>query len=107
MDSDRTDRDPIVSEGTYAVVDATDDESADYWLRSDRGDEFPLRQDDLEDAVTALSRVHKQRSDPEGAPETTELTCHDCGKTWQYAGADEHATCPNCETEVPVEGIGP
>ncbi|WP_306054981.1 hypothetical protein [Natronococcus wangiae] len=107
MASDRIDRDPIVSEGPYAVVGATDEESADYWLVSDQGDEFPLRQGDLEDAVTALSRLHNQRADADGAPETTELTCHACGKTWQYAGSNQHATCPSCETEVPVEGIGP
>jgi hypothetical protein len=54
MNSDRGDREPIVNEGAHAVVEATDDESADYWLVSDWGGEFPLRQENFEDAVTAL-----------------------------------------------------
>ena len=108
-----SDRDPIVSEGRYAVVAADDAESADYWFVDDDDHAVPLEGATLHDAATVLSRVRNMRTDPEGtgtetaSGDGTELTCHDCGKTWTYTGDDEHAACPNCETEVPVEGIGP
>ena len=125
MDDSSTDRDrprdPIVSEGRYAVVAADESDAADYWFVADGDDgeggtdggAVPLTDTELEDAATALSRFRNARTDPEGrGAETasgggTELTCHECGATWTYTGSDEHATCPNCETEVPVEGIGP
>lgn len=111
---DTGDRDPIVSEGRYAIVAADDADAADFWFVADDGDRaVPLADTDLDDAATALSRFRNARTDPEGTgTETasgngTELTCHDCGKTWTYTGDEEHTSCPNCETEVPIEGIGP
>ena len=122
------DREPIVSEGRYAVVEAEDADAADYWFVAggDNGENVeggesggigdravPLTDVELDDAATALSRFRNARTDSEGrGSETesgtgTELTCHECGTTWTYTGSDEHAACPNCETEVPVEGIGP
>ncbi|NUB91280.1 hypothetical protein HT576_09635 [Haloterrigena sp. SYSU A121-1] len=113
-DDATAERDPIVSEGRYAVVAAADTESADYWFVTDDGDyAVPLEDATLHDAATVLSRVRNMRTDPEGtgtetaSGDGTELTCHDCGETWTYTGSDEHAACPNCGTEVPVEGIGP
>ncbi|WP_394743038.1 hypothetical protein [Natronococcus roseus] len=112
MDDSSADRDPIVSEGRYAIVDAADDESADYWFVLEGDDRrLPIADDELDDAATALSRFRNARSDPEGRrPESrdgVELTCQDCDTTWTYTGSDEHAACPNCETEVPLGGIGP
>ena len=113
-DDATTDRDPIVSEGRYAVVAADDDETADFWFVADDGDgAVPLEDAALHDAATVLSRFRNMRTDSGGtgaetaSDDGTELTCHECGKTWTYTGGDEHAACPNCETEVPVEGIGP
>lgn len=114
---DRADRDPIVSEGPYAIVDATDDEQAEYRLvastdekrstTTDREPGVPIDDTTVGDLAAAVSRLRGLTSDVEDAPGPVELTCHDCGKTWTHAGSDEHATCPNCETEVPLEGIGP
>lgn len=114
MDDSSADREPIVSEGRYAVVAADDSEGADYWLvADDHAHSVPLEEAELDDAATVLSRFQRARNDPEGtgteteAASGTELTCQECGKTWTYTGSNEHAPCPNCETEVPVEGIGP
>jgi hypothetical protein len=107
MDRTRTDRNSIVSEGAHAIVDATAEEPADYWLVSEQGEAFPLRQGELDDVATALSRLRGLRSDVGEKPETTELVCPECETAWQYAGSETHAACPNCEAEVPVEGIGP
>ncbi|MDS0474014.1 hypothetical protein [Natrinema sp. 1APR25-10V2] len=109
-----TDREPIVSEGQYAIVDAAESESAAYRLVSspddsaaqhDRG--VPIDTATVDDLEAVVSRLRGLETDTEDEPETVELTCHECGKTWTYTGGDEHASCPNCETEVPVEGIGP
>lgn len=115
--TDRADREPIVSEGPYAIVDATDSDPADYWLVSSRDGatadadehryEVPVDETAIDDLATAVSRLRGLKTDAEGSSESVELTCHECGKTWTYTGSDEHASCPDCETEVPVEGIGP
>lgn len=32
-----------------------------------------------------------------------DLTCHNCGYTWDYGGnSDYYATCPRCHYKVPV-----
>ncbi|WP_226481697.1 hypothetical protein [Natrinema amylolyticum] len=114
---DQSDRDPIVSEGPYAIVDASDGDRADYRLVStdddggadaaDRQRGVPIDDASIADLEAIVSRLRGLKTDVEDAPESIELTCHECGKTWTYTGSDEHASCPNCETEVPVEGIGP
>ncbi|QSW98365.1 hypothetical protein [Haloterrigena alkaliphila] len=114
MNDASADGEPIASEGRYAVVAAEESESTDYWfVTDDREHAVPLGDTDLDAAATVLSRVRNARTDAGGtgsgaeSSDGVELTCHECGKTWTYTGGDEHASCPNCETEVPVEGIGP
>ncbi|NHN47588.1 hypothetical protein G9464_08265 [Halostella sp. JP-L12] len=107
MTDDDDDRDPVESEGSIAVVPATDDESPAYWLRSDEGDALPLREDDIGDLYAVASRLHNRQADADTLPDPVEVTCHECGKTWQHTGSADRATCPNCETTTPVEGIGP
>ena len=107
MTADKRDRDPAEREGSIAVVHATEDESPAYWLRSDDGDAFPLREDDVGDAYAVLSRLRSQQADAGTMPDPVEVTCHECGKTWQHTGSGDKATCPNCEATTPVEGIGP
>ncbi|WP_436347715.1 hypothetical protein [Natronorubrum sp. FCH18a] len=114
MADEHAEREPIVSEGRYAVVGGDDSADADYRLVvEDQADGLPLEETELDDLEAVVSRFRKARSDPEGtgtgteAPDSVELECHECGKTWTYTGSEEHAACPNCETEVPVEGIGP
>lgn len=117
MDDDRFDREPIVSEGRYAIVDAAADDPADYWLVSsddsetadtdDHRHRIPVDDTEIADLAATVSRLRGLKTDAEDLPEQVELTCHECGKTWAHTGSDEHASCPNCETEVPVEGIGP
>ncbi|SDJ91170.1 hypothetical protein [Natronorubrum texcoconense] len=111
MVNEHPDREPIVSEGRYAVV-ADDDADAEYRLVVE-GHEggLPLPERELDDLETVVSRFRNARHDSGGTepetPDSVELNCHECGKTWTYTGSEEHAACPNCETEVPVEGIGP
>lgn len=108
------DREPIVSEGRYAIVAGDDDVDAEYRLvAEDQGEGLPIAETELDDLETVVSRFRSARADPEGTGtgtethDSVELNCHECGKTWTYTGSEEHAPCPNCETEVPVEGIGP
>lgn len=103
------DREPIVSEGQYAVVHAAADETADYWFVAGSSHAVPLEEEAVDDAAAALSRFRDVRSDAEGATttESAAMSCHSCGKTWTYTGSDDHAVCPGCGTAVPVEGIGP
>ncbi|WP_440769631.1 hypothetical protein [Natronorubrum sp. DTA28] len=110
MADEHADREPIVSEGRYAVV--ADDADAEYRLVVE-GHEggLPLPEGELDDLETVVSRFRNAHHDS-GSTETetsdsVELDCHECGKTWTYTGSEEHAACPNCETEVPVAGIGP
>ena len=113
MADDHPTPDPIVSEGRYAVID--DDETATYRLvvtdgdalESESVDGIPVDESAVEDLAAAVERLRGRLTDTDEPSTATELTCHECGKTWTYTGSDEHAACPNCETEVPVEGIGP
>ena len=103
------DRDEVAREGRYAVVAAGSDESPDYWLVADddRDRRVPIGQADVDDAHAVVSKLRGQRTDVDDGSAGVALTCQECGKEWTYTGSDEHASCPNCETEVPVEGIGP
>ncbi|WP_440765828.1 hypothetical protein [Natronorubrum sp. DTA7] len=114
MADEHAEREPIVSEGRYAVVAGDDDADAEYRLVVEgREGGLPLPEKELDDLETVVSRFRSARHDSEstetgtGTPDSVELDCHECGKTWTYTGSKEHAACPNCETEVPVEGIGP
>ncbi|SEQ46391.1 hypothetical protein [Natrinema salaciae] len=116
MADDPTDREPIVSEGPFAIVDASDDEPAAYRLVSratdpadaaERRPGIPIDDTEIDDLAAVVSRLRGLKTDVAESPEPAELTCHECGTAWTYTGSDEHASCPNCETEVPVEGIGP
>ena len=103
----RADRTPIVEQDPIAIVPAADDESCAFWLINDGGDEFPLRREELETVTSALSRLNEHETDADASSEPLEITCHECGKTWQHAGSTDRATCPSCGATTPVEGIGP
>ena len=114
MADEYADREPIVSEGRYAVVAGGEDTDAEYRLVTEgEGDGLPIAETELDDLEAVVSRFRSARTDSVGTgtgtetPDSVELDCHECGKTWTYTGSNEHAACPNCETEVPVEGIGP
>lgn len=107
MTTDEPDREPLVEEGRMTIVETADAETATYRLRAADGAEFPLREADVDDLATALSRLRARQNDAESTPETVEITCHECGKTWQHAGSGESATCPDCGTVTTVEGAGP
>ena len=114
MTDENPDRERIVSEGRYAVVAGDDDADAEYRLVVEgREGGLPLPERELDELYAVISLFRRARTDPEGTGTGTEtrdsdeLNCHECGKTWTYTGSEEHAPCPNCETEVPVEGIGP
>ncbi|MXV64024.1 hypothetical protein GS429_18535 [Natronorubrum sp. JWXQ-INN-674] len=114
MVDDTPDRNPIVSEGRYAIVDAGESEAVDFWLVADGEDDasdaehrVPLERTEIDDAYAVLSRLRAELTDADDGRDSVELSCHSCGKTWTYTGSDEHVACPNCETEVPIEGVGP
>ncbi|XVH30670.1 hypothetical protein ACNS7O_09710 [Haloferacaceae archaeon DSL9] len=107
MVPDTPDDDRIAREGRLEIVAAADDAPHAYLLRSDDGDEFPIRTADADDLYALVDRLHDRYADAEERPEAIEITCHACGKTWQHAGGDPQATCPNCGTLTPVEGAGP
>lgn len=115
MADDHRARERIVSEGRYAVVDTPSDDTATYRLvvtdgdadETESGGGIPADDTTIDDLAATVERLRGRLSDTDDSPESVELTCHECGKTWNYTGSDEHASCPNCEAEVPVEGIGP
>lgn len=113
MDDSSAEREPIVSEGRYAIVDADESDGADYWLvagdspDADTEQRVPLERPGIDDIYAVISRFRSTQTDADDGPDSVELSCHSCGKTWTYTGSDEQASCPNCETEVPVKGIGP
>lgn len=38
---------------------------------------------------------------------TLQVECHRCGYEWGYTGSsDYYASCPQCKTSVPIEGVG-
>lgn len=107
MPIDRQERDRVASRGRIAVVSGTDGEPAAYWLVTEDGEEFPIEASDVEDVYAVLSRLRDRQVDDGVASDPVEVTCHECGKTWQHTGSADRATCPNCESTTPVEGIGP
>ncbi|PSQ28106.1 hypothetical protein BRD03_04435 [Halobacteriales archaeon QS_9_68_17] len=80
MTDDSGDRDSAEREGPIAVVPATGDGSPAYWLRSDDGETFPVREDDIGDAYAVLSR----QADADTMPDPVEVTCHERGRTWRH-----------------------
>ncbi|RQG90251.1 hypothetical protein EA462_09735 [Natrarchaeobius halalkaliphilus] len=120
MTDEGSDRPAIVSEGRYSIVDASAGEPTDFWLvradtesRDSGGVEVdvahrvPIDDTEIDDLDSTISRFRNTRSDTTDGTDQVELECHECGKRWTYTGSDDHAACPNCETEVPVKGIGP
>ncbi|QLK25570.1 hypothetical protein HYG81_16025 [Natrinema zhouii] len=115
MAGDNPAREPIVSEGPYAVVDSSSDDTETYRLvvldddatETESADGIPVDDATVDDLAAAVERLRGRLSDTNDSPESVELTCHECGKSWTYTGSDEYASCPNCEAAVPLEGIGP
>jgi hypothetical protein len=107
MPTDRQQRDRVAAQGRIAVVPGADEERAEYWLLSEDGEEFPIEASDVGDVYAVLSRLRDRQVDDGVVSDPVEITCHECGKTWQHTGSGDRATCPNCETTTPVEGIGP
>ncbi|MFC6717760.1 hypothetical protein ACFQGT_08980 [Natrialbaceae archaeon GCM10025810] len=105
MTADRTRREELVAEGRYSVA-SVDDGSTDYVLVAG-DDEFPIDREDVDDLYAVVSRLRTLETDAEEAIDEVSLTCQECGTEWTYTGSSMYASCPNCEAEVPVEGIGP
>ncbi|RQG99755.1 hypothetical protein [Natrarchaeobius oligotrophus] len=116
MDDDSTDRTAIVREGRYRIVEGSTeaefrllvDDAADDASDGDGSDRgVPIEDTEIDDLYAVVSRFRSTYTDSDDDSSGVELECHECGKRWTYTGSDEQASCPNCETTVPVEGIGP
>ncbi|WP_255682020.1 hypothetical protein [Natrinema sp. SYSU A 869] len=114
MDDDRSDREPIVSEGPYAIVNASDGERADYWLVSTDDDGIgdaadhqrgvPIDDTSIADLDAAVSRLRGLKTDVKDASESVELTCHECGKRGHTPGRTSTRRVRTARRRFPPRG---